>query len=158
MKRKSTVRALILSFVLAWVSVGSSMLILGPEPVNASEAATKDADYWIDRGGLFDTYGNYKAAIGCFEKVIELEPQNGHAHFYLGISYGELGDYEKSIEEINRSIELNPKNGKFFYGRGRVFLLSQDKQRAMKDFHRAAELGSQDAKDYFEYMKQFTDR
>jgi tetratricopeptide (TPR) repeat protein len=146
------------SIVLLWVAAESSVMVLRPESVNAAETIAEDADHWLDRGGLLLTYGNYEAAIRCYQKAIELEPLNVQAHFNLGVSYGELGDHGKAIEVIDRSIELDPENGKFFFGRGRVFLLAGKKEKAMADFLTAAELGSQDARDYLEYIKQFVSR
>ncbi len=110
----------------------------------------KNADYWYDRGILVSVYGNDKAAIQYFQKVIELDPQRSDAYFQLGVSYGELGEYQKAVSFIDKAIELNSDKSVYYYGRGRVYLLSGDEDKALADFKQAAEMGSRDAKNYLE--------
>jgi tetratricopeptide (TPR) repeat protein len=110
----------------------------------------KNADYWYDRGILVSAYGNDKAAIQYFQKVIELDPRRSDAYFQLGVSYGELGQYEKAVGAIGKAIELNPDKSVYYYGRGRIHLLSGDEDKALTDLKKAAEMGSRDAIRYFE--------
>ena len=91
----------------------------------------KNADYWFDRGALCATYGNDKAAIIYFQKVIKLDPKRSGAYFEQGISYGQLGQFEKAIPLINKAIGMEPENGLYIYGRGRVYLLAGDQEKAM---------------------------
>jgi tetratricopeptide (TPR) repeat protein len=110
----------------------------------------KNADYWYDRGILVSVYGNDKAAIQYFQKVIELDPRRSDAYFQLGVSYGELGEYQKAIGFMDKAIALNPDKSVYYYGRGRVYLLSGDEDKTLADFKKAAEMGSRDAKNYLE--------
>ena len=125
-----------------------------PEDKDENEKKTdnqeKNADYWYDRGILVSVYGNNKAAIQYFQKVIELDPRRSDAYFQLGVSYGELGEYQKAISFIDKAIELNPDKSVYYYGRGRVYLLSGDEDKALTDFNKAAEMGSRDARNYLE--------
>ena len=114
----------------------------------------KDADYWYDKGILVSVYGNDKAAIQYFQKVIELDPRRSDAYFQLGVSYGELGEYQKAISFIDKAIELNPDKSVYYYGRGRVYLLSGDEDKALTDLKKAAEMGSRNAKNY---LKRYPD-
>jgi hypothetical protein len=110
------------------------------------------AQYWLDQGILYSTYGNHPKAIKYFKKVIALSPQDSKPHFNLGISYGELGKYEDAIFSLDKALELCPENGLYLYGRGRTYLLSGDKNKAIEDFKRAAVLGNQEAQDYLKNM------
>ena len=110
----------------------------------------KNADYWYDRGILVSVYGNDKAAIQYFQKVIELDPQRSDAYFQLGVSYGEIGEYQKAVSFIDKAIELNPDKSVYYYGRGRVYLLLGDEDKSLTDFKKAAEMGSRDARNYLE--------
>ena len=114
----------------------------------------KNADYWFDRGALCATYGNDKAAIKFFQKVIKLDPKRSGAYFEQGISYGQLGQFEKAIPLINKAIGMEPENGLYIYGRGRVHLLAGDQEKAMADFKKAAELDDEDAQAYMETAAQ----
>ena len=125
-----------------------------PEVKDESEKKTdgqeKNADYWYDRGILVSVYGNDKAAIQYFLKVIELDPQRSDAYFQLGVSYGELGEYQTAVSYIDKAIALNPDKSVYYYGRGRVYLLWGDEDKALTDLNKTAEMGSRDAKNYLE--------
>lgn len=106
------------------------------------------AQYWINKGMLFSTYGSDSQAIKCFNKSIAIDPDISSTYFNLGLSYAGQGDHQKAIDAINQAINLNTDNGDYLYGRGWVYLLAGDQSAAMKDFHKAAELGSSDARSY----------
>lgn len=54
--------------------------------------------------------GQYDKALARFQKLIELNPQDMQARFYLGVCYKELGENEKAREVLNlvKSQESNP--------------------------------------------------
>lgn len=118
------------------------------------DAPVKNADYWFDKGALCATYGNDKAAIKYFQKVIELDPKRSGAYFEQGISYGQLEQFDKALPLIDKAIAMEPENGLFIYGRGRVHLLAGDEEKAMADFTKAAELDDEDAQIYMKSMTQ----
>jgi hypothetical protein len=107
---------------------------------------------WFGKGALCATYGNDKAAVEYYKKVLELDPENSEAYFQQGVSYGELGKYEEAISSINKAVEIGQRKGLYFYGRGRVYLLSGDEAKASEDFKEAAALGHGDAQEYLEDM------
>ncbi len=125
-----------------------------PDAARKTDAPVKNADYWFDKGALCATYGNDKAAIKFFQKVIELNPQRSGAYFAQGISYGQLEQYDKAIPLIDKAIKMEPQNGLFIYGRGRVHLLAGNREKAMADFKKAAELDDEDAQVYMDTMAQ----
>lgn len=68
----------------------------------AASPEDKDARDWFEKGGLYAAYGNEDAAIKCFQKVLELNPDNTEAAFNLGLVYAEKGEYEKALDFINK--------------------------------------------------------
>jgi len=48
----------------------------------------------------------YDAAIADFSMVIEAEPDNGNAHYNLGLAYFETGNYERSLAEAKKARAL----------------------------------------------------
>ena len=120
------------------------------ETEKKTKVQEKNADYWYEKGILVSVYGNNKAAIQFFQKVIELDPQRSDAYFQMGVSYGELGDYQTAVSYFDKAIALNPDKSVYYYGRGRVYLLSGDEDKALTDLKKAAEMGSRDARRYFE--------
>ena len=119
---------------------------------NAPGKSGKDADYWFDKGALCATYGNDRAAIKYFQKVISLDPKRSGAYFEQGISYGQLGNFDKALALVNKALEMEPQNGLYLYGRARVNLLAGKQDQAMEDFKKAAELNDEDARDYLKHV------
>jgi hypothetical protein len=134
--------------------VAASMTAKGQPVSNAPRTAAPDAAvlntpaYWMDRGGLLSAYGNYKGAVRCYQKALDLAPDLAEAHFQQGVAYGELGQFDAAVNTISRAIDRMPTNGAYFYGRARVYLLAGDEDLAMKDFMEAGFLGNDDARDY----------
>ena len=60
----------------------------------------KNRDMWFGRGKVFYNLKNYDESIVSFKKVIELEPTNAQATFFIGYFYIAKGD--ALSEEINR--------------------------------------------------------
>lgn len=126
-------------------------------PVNPEKEkeiiAEEDADFWLNKGVLFSTYGNETAAIESYKKAIALEPEKSEAYFYMGIAYGEIKEFEKAIEAVSTAIFLNPGRANYYYGRGRIYLRIGKDELAMEDFCTAAGYGDRDALDYLKSKK-----
>ena len=50
-----------------------------------------------------------KAEIEC-HKILEKDPQDANAHFYIGYIYSESSKEDNAIKEFSRAIELNPSH------------------------------------------------
>jgi hypothetical protein len=122
-----------------------------PQPATPAPERVNTPAYWMDRGGLLSAYGNYKGAVRCFQKALDLSPDLVEAHFQQGVAYGEMGQFEAAIGAISRAIDRMPTNGAYFYGRGRAYLLAGDTDLAMKDFMEAGFLGNEDARAYLKH-------
>ena len=146
MKRLSILTTLIIGLVAIAIFIGSSA------PALAQKEVIQGPDYWFDKGALCATYGNDKAAIKYFQKVIDRDPNRSDAYFGQGVSYGQLQEFFKAIPLINKALEMEPQNGLYFYGRARVYLLAGETEKAMQDFQKAAALDNEDAMDYIDML------
>jgi tetratricopeptide (TPR) repeat protein len=146
--RNSVFRSLIAAAV---VIVWAAPVIAQEKPVTYNNPAISDknsAAYWLDRGGLFATYGNYQAAVAAYKKALQMDGNLSKAHFDMGVAYGEMGDFDQALSQIDTAITLSPDTAAYYYGRGRVLLLAGRHARAMEDFQKAAAMGNRDAKAY----------
>lgn len=89
----------------------------------------------------------YANAARCFDKVIDLQPENGDAWHGLAVAKENLEDechddilLEEIIENYDRAIELKPESSCIWYGRGLNKAILGDLKGARKDFSRAIEL------------------
>ena len=110
------------------------------------------ADFWLDKGLLYATYGNDAEAIKFYKKALQIEPENSNALFNMGVSYSSMGKYDQAIDVLNRVIFLAPDNGDFLYGLGWVYLLKGESAKALEYIRSSADLGNPDARKYL--MKQ----
>ena len=106
------------------------------------------AEFWLDKGMLYATYGNDKEAIKFYKKALQIEPDNIRTLFNIGLSYSSQGKYDMAITALNQAISLAPDNGDYHYGLGWVYLLKGESGKAMAYIRTAADLGNPDAKKY----------
>ena len=52
--------------------------------------------------------GEYRKAIGCYEKAIQVNPNHVEAHNNLGIVLNELGEHQKAISCCEKAIQIQP--------------------------------------------------
>jgi len=68
----------------------------------------------------FDS-GKYTDAVKTLTGVLQKEPQDPDAHFWLGRSYYELHDYDKAIDQAEMSVKYAPKNAEYTQWLGRAY-------------------------------------
>jgi tetratricopeptide (TPR) repeat protein len=88
---------------LVFLFVVSSCAMLGIYP-----AAEKEFRQGVS---LFNR-GQYREAIGHFEKATELDPEFGKAYLYLGRSHLNLGEWSKAIPPLRTAWRLSPDETK----------------------------------------------
>lgn len=81
--------------------------------------------------------GNYKSAINGFKKLIEKEPNNFKAYYYLGMCYMMIEDGEKAIENLSLSIQKNNRFADAYNSRGLAYGYIGEVQNSLDDFDRA---------------------
>jgi tetratricopeptide (TPR) repeat protein len=52
--------------------------------------------------------GDYEAAIRLLTELIEQQPENEYAYFYLGSAYYELEDYPRALKSYVKALEIVP--------------------------------------------------
>lgn len=144
------------------------------EILNAAIEADKGNLVFLKlRGGLKHTYGwvlytygqnpvpPYKEALGDFDRLVELNPENcenwsnrGNAHADLALYIDHTGndpgeEYSKAISDFGKSIEASPEGEYAHVGRGLVYTdwavykrtrgmdVTREFENAAKDFDRA---------------------
>lgn len=52
--------------------------------------------------------GDYEAAVRVLTELIETQPENEYAYFYLGSAYYELEDYPRALKSYVHALEIVP--------------------------------------------------
>jgi uncharacterized protein (TIGR04222 family) len=107
--------------------------------------SAETAEEWNEKGVGFVVSGEYEKSIECFDKAIELNPNDDSAHNNRGVAYNNLKQYERAIEDFNRAIELNPDLANAYNKRGVAYYNLKQYEKAISDFSRAIELNPDDA-------------
>jgi len=82
----------------------------------------------------------FKEAIECFDKAIELDRKCVAAYRGRGRAYDKMGEPDKAVVDFDKAIELNPNATRAYYLRGLTYRAMGDSDMAMADFDKALEL------------------
>lgn len=78
--------------------------------MEALKANPMDARSWRNLGLLYSSnFKNYEQAAICFEKMIEVEPDNSFGYFLLGQTHESAGLIKEAVKAYNTAIQLNPE-------------------------------------------------
>jgi len=113
----------------------------------------EDCEIYIKNGLSLGSSGNYKQAIECFNKAIELDPFFANAYFNRGFMYNKLNYPLEAIADFSQAISINPKHAQAYCERGFVYFTSwfatqQYLNQAISDLNQAIEIDSNFSKAY----------
>ncbi len=66
-----------------------------------------DADKYMELGAAYYIAHRWDDAIGAFEKAVSMNPELGHAHYYLGVLYAAKGDKSRAEQELNAVLRVS---------------------------------------------------
>ena len=75
---------------------------MAPKP-NPDHAAVH-----LVRGDALRSMGRHAEAVGCFAKVIRLDPRNTDAHYGMGRSLRSMGRHAEAVGYFDRMVDLIP--------------------------------------------------
>jgi len=99
------------------------------------------ADYHV-KGRIFYHQGEFLAAVKCFDRAIEFNPNSSRFHNDRGMSYSKLGEFNKAIADFNQAIELWPGFADAYYNRGAIYFELGRYDEALRDLNQAKYLFS----------------
>lgn len=118
------------------------------QPETEKPDAADSAEYWMEKGGLYLSYGNEKAAIRCYSKALEMEPGNPSILYNLALAHAENGALDKALDFATRAVSMQPDNGRYLYARGWILVLAGKRGQGLEAIDKAAALGNSDAMAY----------
>lgn len=98
------------------------------------------AAQWNDKGYAFNNKKEFHAAIECFNKAIELEPNYAKAWNNLGYAYEHLGDTDRAIECFNKALGFNPNYAAPWNNLGYIHNKFNEHEQAAECYLRAIEI------------------
>ncbi|XP_039220983.1 small glutamine-rich tetratricopeptide repeat-containing protein beta [Crotalus tigris] len=98
------------------------------------------ADQLKDEGNNHMKEDNYAAAVDCYTRAIELDPNNAVYYCNRAAAQSKLNNHSEAIKDCERAIAIDPKYSKA-YGRMGLALTSMNKyQEAINSYQKALDL------------------
>lgn len=110
------------------------------EAVQLLEKFPKSIHLYNLIGATCSRLKNFDAALDCYHKALELEPNSANANFNIGITQMVKGDLDAANNSYERARKLQPKNAKVHYYLGRTHSKKGDLRAAINWYEKALEM------------------
>jgi tetratricopeptide (TPR) repeat protein len=102
---------------------------------------SNDAWGWRNKGGALYFLGKYDEAIKCYDKSIEIDPDNPVVWNNKGLALNSLGKYDEAIKCYDKIIEIDPNDADAWNSKGLALNSLGNYDEAKKCYDRSRELG-----------------
>ncbi|MCL1463620.1 CHAT domain-containing protein [Argonema galeatum] len=96
-----------------------------------------EAVEWFKLGVDEYNAGNVQAALGCFQRALDISPNNHIAWNSLSSALSDLGQYQEAIEAYQRALDISPNNHIAWNGLGNALKNLGQYQEAREAHQRA---------------------
>ena len=88
-------------------------------------------------------------AIGFYEKILQISPENPHAIHYLGVAYHQLDQHDLALKFLEMAVSLKPESSETFNHYGSALLKVENFEAAEAAFRQALKLYPSNAEALF---------
>jgi len=106
-------------------------------------------EYIQQKGISSYNYGDYLYSTGSFKLLLETQPDNPNAYYWLGKNYLAAGDYDTAIINFKKAIDLSPQNttyktdpGAYYFELAKAYMTNYDYQEAAATLKKLNEINS----------------
>ena len=100
----------------------------------------EDAEFWETVGDSLRWEKHYEKALVCYNKSIEINPNNEFCWFWKGYYLSDMKKYNETIECFDKAIELNPKNDSAWNNKGYSLIMMYQYEEAIFCFEKAIKI------------------
>lgn len=107
----------------------------------------QSSDYkaWFDEGMALHDSEKPEAALACFQKAIEIQPDFIPAWVYQGMVLEQLQRYEEAIASYDQAIQINPNVADLWYNKGATLCKLRRYPEALVCFDKVLEIDPNNA-------------
>lgn len=113
--------------------------------VSAVREETGNAERWLQLGLLYEAHEVYGPALECYERAVELDPDQPRAWYHLALMQSETGDPASGIVSLERVSELEASYVPALWRRGFLLLESGRLDEAESTLLEARRIAPRDA-------------
>ena len=88
------------------------------ETLKPPELAEFEAGEWNNKGTSLVNLRRFNEALDCFNRALEISPQDAKVLVNKGSLLDQLGRYDEGLEFINMALEINPQNATAMVNKG----------------------------------------
>ncbi|MBU2461367.1 tetratricopeptide repeat protein [bacterium] len=101
---------------------------------------TIEAKIWFAKGNDLYKVKDYKRAIDCYDKALELDPSDAHTWCNKGVVYVGLKETKKALVCYDKALGLDPKYSQVWCNKGVLFMEEGNYKNAIVCFEEAIRL------------------
>ncbi len=107
--------------------------------------SSNDVWGWRNKGGALYSLGKYDAAIECYDKAIEIDPNDADVWNNKGLALNSLGKYDEAITSYDKAIEIDPNDADVWNNKGLALNSLGKYDEAITSYDKAIEIDPNDA-------------
>lgn len=100
------------------------------------------ANDYVEQGKAFYFENRYEDAVACYDKALQMEPDNPRAWFSRGAVLVKLQQLDDALQSYDRALALKPDLAEAWFGRGTVLAKQQRFDDAIAAYTSATDLKS----------------
>ncbi len=104
-------------------------------------------DYYriIDAAKELDLKGDYTAALVQWRRAVQFDPEDGKAHFYLGVALEQQGQADEAVAELQKAVELDPNNALAYSSLARAMARTGKLEDGIEAYRKSLEIRPKNA-------------
>ena len=106
-------------------------------------------DELLERALQYHNAFKVNQAIGFYEKILQISPENPHAIHYLGVAYHQLDQHDLALKFLEMAVSLKPDSSETFNHYGSALLKVPNFEAAEAAFRQALKLNPSNAEALF---------
>lgn len=103
----------------------------------APTSAAKSALEWKERGNAFFSAEDWRGALKCYDRAIQVDPKLSDAHYNRGRVFESVGCYDWALESYQKAVELNPQHPLGHYSLAVIHFNLRERDKAVRDLEKA---------------------
>lgn len=104
-----------------------------PAWTGAPKTSPKTSVEWKELGNKFSSAGDWRGALRCYNKALEIDPKNADALNNIGTTMMRQGVIDWALDHLNRAIKIAPAHHMAYYSRAHLWATLKQSSQAIQD-------------------------